>query len=103
MLSKCANVRCSEKFLSLHKGRLFHLVPSPEIAKASPRIEASLQERFWLCERCSQTMTLIWAGARVQVVPLPSKTEDTEAKAVEQILQQLPPRKHAARAGSKVA
>ncbi len=102
MLSKCANVQCPEKFLSLHKGKLFHLVPSPEIVKASPRIGASLQERFWLCERCSQTMTLIWAGARVHVVPLPIKTEDAEANAVEQTLQ-LPPRKHAARARSKVA
>ena len=101
MLSKCANVHCSEKFLSLHKGELFHLVPSPEIVKASPRIGSSLQERFWLCERCSQTMTLIWVGARVQVVPFPTKTEDPEAKTVEPTLR-LPPRKQAARAGSKV-
>lgn len=101
MLSKCANVHCSEKFLSLRKGKLFYLAPTAEVCRAYPHIELSLQERFWLCERCSQTMTLIWVGARVQVVPFPTKTEDPEAKTVEPTLR-LPPRKQAARAGSKV-
>ena len=102
MLSKCANVQCYEKFLFLHKGKLFHFAPSPDIVKAFPRVSFSLQERFWLCERCCQTMTLVWAGGRVQVVPLPTKPEDAGAKAVEQI-RQLAPRKPTARAGSKVA
>ncbi len=71
MLHKCANPDCSEKFLFLHQGKLFCLAPTPEVVRTSPAALLPLQERFWLCDRCSETMTVIWSGAQAKVIPLP--------------------------------
>jgi hypothetical protein len=65
MLSKCANPTCSAAFRYLHHGKLFRMeVPaalaavnkSPERGKKPPL----RTEFFWLCERCSTQMTLVY-------------------------------------------
>ena len=72
MVSKCANPACSEKFMRLHEGRIFHLSPTPEAA-ATGSFAAALHERFWLCDRCCKKMTLVWGGSEVKLVPVPKK------------------------------
>jgi hypothetical protein len=66
MLSKCANPKCSAPFHYLHDGRLFEVQVTPQnIAVATtdtgenaPKKRPSKVERFWLCSKCSATMTL---------------------------------------------
>ena len=100
MLSKCANPDCNAKFLFLHQGKLFQLSPTREIRKASPHIARSLLERFWLCDRCSQTMTIIWRDTHAEVVPLPKKPRKVGAEGLEQRPEQTP-QKRAARTGTE--
>lgn len=69
MLSKCANPECSEVLHYLHQGKIFHLSPTPEVQAVDE--SPALYERFWLCDRCSKVMTLVWGGAEVQLKPLP--------------------------------
>ena len=73
MLSKCANPECSEIFRYLHQGKIFCLAPTPEIEVAAGMPNPVLEERFWLCERCAKEMTLIWGGAQVTLVRLPTR------------------------------
>ncbi len=75
MLSKCANPECSETFRYLHKGRIFCLAPTPEVQTATGIPNPALEERFWLCERCSKQMTLVWGGTQVKLVRLPKVVE----------------------------
>ena len=79
MVSKCANPQCSTPFRYLYEGRLFRVekqalepvVPGEperefEIKKQSRRVEF-----FWLCRRCSATLTLDYeeaSGIRVIAV-----------------------------------
>jgi len=102
MLSKCANPDCSEKFLSLRKGKLFYLAPTPEVVRRFPHIELSLQEKFWLCDRCSETMTMIWEGSHAKLVPLSLLAKKVQSERSEGMMQYAP-RKCAARAGSHTA
>ena len=37
---------------------------------------AALHERFWLCDQCSQEMTVVWGGTDAEVTPLPTKPPD---------------------------
>jgi hypothetical protein len=67
VLFKCANPDCVEKFLYLHHGKVFHLMPTPEV-QAVEGTATWLQERFWLCDQCAQKMTLIWNGNGVKLV-----------------------------------
>jgi hypothetical protein len=67
VLFKCANPDCAEKFLYLHQGKVFHLMPTPEV-QAVDGGEPCLQERFWLCGQCAKKMTLIWNGNGVKLV-----------------------------------
>jgi hypothetical protein len=80
MVSKCANPACSEKFLRLHQGKLFCLSPTPEVEEATGAFTPSLYERFWLCDRCSKLMTLVWAGAEIRLIPLPEEHASTKEK-----------------------
>ncbi len=73
MLSKCANPNCSERFLRLRQGKIFHLSPTPDVEAATGGFAPSLYERFWLCERCCKTMTLVWGGTEAKLVPLPKE------------------------------
>jgi hypothetical protein len=70
MVSKCANPACSERFLYLHRGKLFHLNPTPEIEAADGDSLPALYERFWLCDQCCRKMTVVWGGTNARVVPL---------------------------------
>lgn len=67
MLFKCANPDCVEKFLYLHQGKIFHLMPTPEV-QAVDGGATWLQERFWLCDQCATKLTLIWNGNGVKLV-----------------------------------
>lgn len=67
MLSRCANSQCARPFLRLGQGRLF-LVESESVAKVkdltsvrSPylRKPARRIERYWLCDRCAESWTLV--------------------------------------------
>lgn len=73
MLSKCANPACNERFLYLHQGRVFHLSPAPEVEGAEGDFSPALYERFWLCDRCSKHMTLVWGGTEAKLVRLPTE------------------------------
>ena len=74
MLSKCANPECFEvlRYISA-RGKIFYLAPTPEVTIATGMLHPEQHERFWLCARCSKKMTLIWGGAQVRVVRLPSR------------------------------
>lgn len=66
MISKCANPACSARFLYLHEGKLFRfereaqnhdevlLGFDPAVLKRENGVDY-----FWLCGKCSATMTLI--------------------------------------------
>lgn len=73
VLSKCANPECSEQFLYLHQGKLFCLTPTPEVQAIGQIAIPKLTERFWLCDRCAKTLTLVWGGTHAKLVPLPAK------------------------------
>lgn len=80
MLSKCANPKCSETLRYLHQGKIFSLAPTPEVQTVTEMLPA-LEERFWLCERCTKEMTLVWGGAQVKLVALPKKRGRARASA----------------------
>jgi hypothetical protein len=73
MLCKCANPACFERFLFLHRGKLFHLSPTPEVTASSEGSSPALEERFWLCPSCSKKMTVVWGGDRPQLKHVSSK------------------------------
>ena len=73
MLSKCANLDCSETLRYLHLGKIFCLAPTPEIQAATETVNPVLEERFWLCERCSKELTFVWGGTQAKLVRLPTK------------------------------
>ncbi|HYM76402.1 MAG TPA: hypothetical protein VE377_10535 [Candidatus Dormibacteraeota bacterium] len=100
MLSKCANPECSEQFRYLHQGKLFHLTPTPEIEMLDGEFSSSLYERFWLCDRCSKEMTLVWGGTGVRLAPLPAKPVALPALVPADQTGSYRPGKHAANAGS---
>ena len=75
MLSKCANPECSAMFRYLRQGKLFRLTPTPAVQTAAAALGYQLTERFWLCDLCSQQMTMIWDGNRAAIVPLPKRAE----------------------------
>lgn len=72
MLSKCANPGCSAKFRFLHEGRIFSLVQRPGAGQgAEPVAGNGPLERYWLCDRCAQAMTLVWSRGAVVLKALP--------------------------------
>jgi hypothetical protein len=65
VVNKCANDACTNPFLYLKSGRLFHFPKSP-----SRQVQTVRQmEAFWLCDRCSQKLTLKRTGDRVVAIP----------------------------------
>jgi hypothetical protein len=70
VLLKCANPKCSQQWHYLCEGKLFHLAPTPRIQALIGDSSDTLDERFWLCDRCAKEMTLVWGGTDVQLVPL---------------------------------
>jgi len=78
MISKCANPACSARFLYLHEGKLFRfereaqnhdevlLGFDPAVLKRENNVDF-----FWLCGRCSATMTLVHCrGLGITMHPL---------------------------------
>jgi|tagenome__1003787_1003787.scaffolds.fasta_scaffold20451175_1 hypothetical protein len=80
MLSKCANPKCSAPFHYLHDGRLFEVQVTPQqievtakpTGDAEPKKRPQKVERFWLCSKCSATMTLA-VNRENEVLLLPLK------------------------------
>ena len=79
MLAKCANPDCPKAFLYLREGKLFHLrIPVPESGQsdqaadiASGSAVRDRMELFWLCDYCSERMTVVWkSGQGFTAVPL---------------------------------
>lgn len=71
MISKCANLACSNRFLYLYQGKLFRFErEAKEDAKPLLGFDPSVRrhsagvEFFWLCETCSATMTLTYEKGR---------------------------------------
>jgi hypothetical protein len=64
MISKCANPSCSVPFLYLHEGRIF-------AAHSTAAARSAAVERYWLCDACAQTMTLVLHANAVQIRKLP--------------------------------
>ena len=91
MLSKCANPECVETFRYLSQGRVFRLSPTPTVQSSAAALGSQLTERFWLCDGCAQSMTVVWDGKRANVAPLPAKAEG---------FPELPPPKGPLRVGS---
>jgi hypothetical protein len=78
MISKCANPACSARFLYLHDGKLFRfereasnsdeLLVGFDPAVLKPSHSGDF---FWLCAKCSTTMTLIHCkGVGITMHPL---------------------------------
>lgn len=101
MVSKCANPQCSEQFRFLHEGRLFQLTPTPEVQVISEDDNPALYERFWLCDRCSKQMTLVWAGTRAKLISLPSEAVALPAVTATQVVAQKQSRKWLSNAASR--
>jgi len=99
VLSKCANPECSEQFLYLHQGKLFHLTPTPDVEAFDEGSSSSLYERFWLCDRCAKTMILVWGGRKAKLVPLPAPPMILPAVAASRVVGRKHVKKHAANAG----
>jgi hypothetical protein len=77
MLHKCANPACLTAFRSLGQGKLFQIeskyaVPRRESPGRRVRV-VSRVERYWLCDRCSRSLTLApERGGGVTAIPLPA-------------------------------
>lgn len=69
MVSKCANPACMAPFRYLHEGRIFSVR-----CAAEPAIEHPV-ERYWLCETCSDRMTLVLQRGRVTLRALAAVPE----------------------------
>ncbi len=75
MLSKCANPACFATFRYLREGKILLVESAPSIPgkldmNASPR-----REHFWLCDACSQTLTIVPHLAGARVVSLEEQTK----------------------------
>ena|SRR5579871_4823171 len=103
MLSKCANPACTKPFHYLRDGRLYeveigphselhiraasgHPLPDVEIVaspgssseRRGPQLivngsEGRRLEYFWLCEGCSNQMTLAHGRDGLEIIPLPRR------------------------------
>jgi hypothetical protein len=78
MISKCANPACSARFLYLHQGKLFRFEREAQngdelLLGFDPAVlkHSNAADFFWLCEKCSASMTLIHCrGVGVTIHPL---------------------------------
>jgi len=79
MLHKCANQSCSNRFLRLTSGKLFQVeidslqLPHAAGQESTARRRPSRQiEHYWLCDSCSQVLTLTYERGRgICAIPLP--------------------------------
>jgi len=101
MVSKCANPACSERFLYLHQGKLFHLTPTPDLEAAEGESSSALYERFWLCDQCCKKMILVWGGTEAKLVPLPAEPVAQPSAIPASVGARRKPTRRAATAGSR--
>jgi hypothetical protein len=90
MLSHCANSQCSKPFVRLGQGRLF-LVETQTPANAGEltttrtpymRMPPRRVERYWLCDQCAATSTLIFDRSNgISIVRLPPSSAAKRASA----------------------
>jgi hypothetical protein len=76
MLSKCLNPRCSAKFQYMDQGRLFRIDFSDAARKNSSAVWQKKEavrsttypiEHFWLCDECSQALTVVLDQGEVRL------------------------------------
>jgi hypothetical protein len=107
MLSKCANPSCSNSFHYLRQGKLFQLeieegceltvqrettgalvggikideaVLSSAVHLPSERKPAHRIERFWLCDTCAASFTLVYQKDKsILLVPVPTRAQRAAA------------------------
>lgn len=80
MLSKCLNPQCRATFHHLGQGHLYRIDFAQEAKRramegkptlVSSRPNPNSVEHFWLCEKCSATLTLsISDSGEVRLIPL---------------------------------
>ena len=73
MLKKCANPLCPNAFRVLSQGKLFQMEVDDFVACANRKNRSPRRvERYWLCDRCCSSLTLIFEKGRGMVtVPRP--------------------------------
>jgi hypothetical protein len=84
MLSHCANPQCAKPFLRLGEGRLFQVETATSFTPAqagsaplSPHLRRPPRrvERYWLCDKCAQSLTLVDdSNHGIVLVTLPTKS-----------------------------
>lgn len=73
MLSKCANPDCGATFHYLGEGKLYEIKFDRNREPRPFKMSAGRAERFWLCDQCSNLMTLaVDASKKVILMPLPT-------------------------------
>lgn len=74
MLSKCANPECGATFHYLGQGKLYEIRGDAKTGPQAVKKAAGRSERFWLCDKCSNMMTLaVDAAKKVVLMPLPTE------------------------------
>jgi hypothetical protein len=101
MLSKCANPECCEQFLYLHQGKLFHLSPTPDLQLLNEDACSPLYERFWLCAKCAEKVTISWDGRQATVVKLLRSDKSANADAQHESIVKCNRRRRAASASHR--
>jgi hypothetical protein len=80
MLSKCANPDCSASFHYLHDGRLFELHVGKGGNGDTSKKPSQNVERYWLCSKCSVTLTLaVDPDNKILVLPLRTRLRSAAA------------------------
>lgn len=81
MLHKCANPTCPPLFRRLSQGKLFQVEMENTSIKSGRPLTSHRKgfvrqiERFWLCDRCSRSVTIAYEkGGGIVTVPLPANS-----------------------------
>jgi hypothetical protein len=79
VLHKCANPTCPSLFRRLSQGKLFQVEMTDSSNKPGRPLTSRRKgflrqiERFWLCDRCSRSVTIAYEKGRgIVTVPLPT-------------------------------
>jgi len=79
LLNKCANLDCGESFRYLQQGKLFRV----EKVTRDGSSEVEHPEYFWLCQECSEKVSLRLDGnAKVTAVALSDRESRNTAEAL---------------------
>lgn len=79
VLHKCANPACGANFRDLNRGKLFAVenpFPAPLAALQTRKRPSRHVEHYWLCDRCSSALTLVFEPGRgIATMPLQPKID----------------------------